>query len=127
LCERGLRWSRHDYLYACASDKIFRRKTQAKGVLFFQPRQQRSRRSSGIGRADRAMESTDKHKSIMKGILLALAFALAKRNPLVTRRLTSSVLLGALFCLVTGCASIVTGIHRKVTFKSTPEAQWSPW
>lgn len=25
----------HEYLYACASDKIFRRKTQAKGVLFF--------------------------------------------------------------------------------------------
>jgi gluconolactonase len=25
----------HQYLYACASDKIFRRKTQAKGVLFF--------------------------------------------------------------------------------------------
>ena len=27
----------HQYLYACAADKIFRRKTQAKGVLFFQP------------------------------------------------------------------------------------------
>ena len=27
----------HAYLYACASDKIFRRKTQAKGVLFFRP------------------------------------------------------------------------------------------
>lgn len=26
-----------DYLYACSSDKIYRRKTQAKGVLFFQP------------------------------------------------------------------------------------------
>jgi gluconolactonase len=26
----------HEYLYACAADKIFRRKTQAKGVLFFQ-------------------------------------------------------------------------------------------
>jgi len=26
----------HAYLYACASDKIFRRKTQAKGSLFFQ-------------------------------------------------------------------------------------------
>lgn len=25
----------HEYLYACASDKIFRRKTSAKGVLFF--------------------------------------------------------------------------------------------
>jgi enterochelin esterase family protein len=25
----------HEYLYACASDKIFRRKTRAKGVLFF--------------------------------------------------------------------------------------------
>ena len=25
----------HQYLYACAADKIFRRKTQAKGVLFF--------------------------------------------------------------------------------------------
>jgi len=23
------------YLYACASDKVFRRKTQAKGVLFY--------------------------------------------------------------------------------------------
>jgi enterochelin esterase family protein len=28
----------HAYLYACASDKIFRRKMKAKGVLFFQPR-----------------------------------------------------------------------------------------
>ena len=27
----------HAYLYACASDKVFRRKTQAKGALFFQP------------------------------------------------------------------------------------------
>jgi len=27
----------HQYLYACASDKIYRRKTQAKGVLFFRP------------------------------------------------------------------------------------------
>ena len=27
----------HEYLYACASDKIFRRKTQAKGALFFLP------------------------------------------------------------------------------------------
>jgi len=27
----------HEYLYACASDKIFRRKTRAKGVLFFRP------------------------------------------------------------------------------------------
>ena len=27
----------HAYLYACASDKIFRRKTQAKGALFFLP------------------------------------------------------------------------------------------
>jgi len=27
----------HEYLYACASDKIFRRKMKAKGVLFFQP------------------------------------------------------------------------------------------
>jgi enterochelin esterase family protein len=26
-----------EYLYACSSDKIYRRKTQAKGVLFFQP------------------------------------------------------------------------------------------
>ena len=26
-----------DYLYACSSDKIYRRKTKAKGVLFFQP------------------------------------------------------------------------------------------
>lgn len=26
----------HEYLYACASDKIFRRKTKAKGALFFQ-------------------------------------------------------------------------------------------
>src|SRR5204862_7637553 len=25
------------YLYACSSDKIYRRKTRAKGVLFFQP------------------------------------------------------------------------------------------
>jgi enterochelin esterase family protein len=27
----------HSYLYACAADKVFRRKTQAKGALFFQP------------------------------------------------------------------------------------------
>ena len=27
----------HAFLYACASDKIFRRKTQAKGALFFLP------------------------------------------------------------------------------------------
>jgi len=27
----------HQYLYACASDKVFRRKLKAKGVLFFQP------------------------------------------------------------------------------------------
>ena len=27
----------HEYLYACASDKIFRRKTQTKGALFFLP------------------------------------------------------------------------------------------
>ncbi len=27
----------HAYLYACAADKVFRRKTQAKGALFFQP------------------------------------------------------------------------------------------
>ncbi len=27
----------HAYIYACASDKIFRRKTQAKGALFFLP------------------------------------------------------------------------------------------
>jgi enterochelin esterase family protein len=27
----------HEYLYACASDKIFRRKTRTKGALFFQP------------------------------------------------------------------------------------------
>src|SRR6185503_21177607 len=27
----------HNYLYACASDKIFRRKLQARGVLFFKP------------------------------------------------------------------------------------------
>jgi gluconolactonase len=27
----------HEYLYACASDKIFRRKTKAKGALFFKP------------------------------------------------------------------------------------------
>lgn len=27
----------HEYLYACASDKIFRRKTQVKGALFFLP------------------------------------------------------------------------------------------
>ena len=27
----------HAYLYACASDKVFRRKTQAKGALFFLP------------------------------------------------------------------------------------------
>lgn len=27
----------HSYLYACAADKIFRRKTPAKGALFFQP------------------------------------------------------------------------------------------
>lgn len=26
----------HEYLYACAADKVFRRKTRAKGVLFFQ-------------------------------------------------------------------------------------------
>jgi enterochelin esterase family protein len=26
-----------EYLYACCTDKIYRRKTQAKGVLFFQP------------------------------------------------------------------------------------------
>ena len=25
----------HEYLYACAADKIFRRKTSANGVLFF--------------------------------------------------------------------------------------------
>jgi enterochelin esterase family protein len=27
----------HSYLYACASDRIYRRKLQAKGVLFFKP------------------------------------------------------------------------------------------
>jgi gluconolactonase len=27
----------HAWLYACASDKVYRRKTQAKGALFFQP------------------------------------------------------------------------------------------
>jgi enterochelin esterase family protein len=27
----------HAYLYACAADKVFRRKTQANGALFFQP------------------------------------------------------------------------------------------
>jgi gluconolactonase len=26
-----------EYLYVCSSDKIYRRKTKAKGVLFFQP------------------------------------------------------------------------------------------
>ena len=37
------------------------------------------------------------------------------------RHITSTLLIGAILFLGTGCASIVTGTHRKVTFKSNPE------
>ena len=33
----GFAGAGHEYLYACASDKLFRRKTKTKGALFFQP------------------------------------------------------------------------------------------
>lgn len=36
------------------------------------------------------------------------------------RNITAYGLLAALVCLGTGCASIVTGTHRKVTFNSNP-------
>ena len=36
------------------------------------------------------------------------------------RTLTHLTMAGALLCLSTGCASIVTGTHRKVAFNSSP-------
>jgi hypothetical protein len=42
-------------------------------------------------------------------------------TPQPIRVLTSTLLIAALLCLSTGCASIVTGTHRKVAFKSNPE------
>jgi hypothetical protein len=64
----------------------------------------------------------------MKRILSSFAHRLAdpasakrSRNPFQFRRIGSATLLTAVLCCPCGCASLVSGKHREVTFTSKPE------
>ena len=46
---------------------------------------------------------------------------LAMPDSMTIQRITSASLLTTLLCLSTGCASIVTGTHKKVAFNSNPQ------